>query len=467
MTLRGQRLFWKLFVTYWVALILFALGSLVATSLYLEQTRERREAANPMEEYALHLQAGRAAALGNGLAGLVAWAVRVDKEELVPLLVLDRNGHDLLQREVPPRALNRLHRHLQRIQAAAAGDDARRAIRLPDGSEYWLVPDSQGANLGRFLARPKVIAVPLAIAALVSGLVCLLLARYLTAPMERLRRASLAYAAGDFSQRVGPSLGRRRDEIVDLAHALDHMAERLDTLLHSQRALLRDVSHELRSPLARVQAALGLARQHGQGDEKELDRIEQQTERLNDLIGAILTFSRLDSGVHSIASEPLDLSLLLLEMAENARIEGALRGIRVEFARPRPAPCLGDPMLLHSVLENILRNAVLHSPSGGLVEVSLNEAKGAGGRPEHVVGVRDHGAGVPEEMLESIFDPFVRVDAARDRNRGGVGLGLAIARRAIEAQHGRIKAENHPEGGLLVTVRLPRTESSGLPDGRA
>ena len=292
-------------------------------------------------------------------------------------------------------------------------------------------------------------------AALLSGLVCLLLARYLTSPMERLRLASLAYAAGDFSKRVGPSLGGRRDEVVDLAHALDNMAERLDTLLHSQRGLLRDVSHELRSPLARVQAALGLARQRGRGNERELDRIEQQTERLNELIGEILTFSRLDTGVHKLVNESLDLSLLLAEMVDNTRLEGERRGIRVEYTQGTPAPCLADSMLLHSVLDNVLRNALLHSPDQGWIEVTLAQDNSSG---DHVIRVRDHGPGVPEGMQDAIFEPFVRVDAARDHNRGGVGLGLAIARRAIQAQRGQIRAENHPQGGLLVTIRLPRSE---------
>ena len=453
-----HRLFWKLFLTYWTTLILFTLGCLFAASLYLDRTRAQHDAANPMEEYATRVHEARSAAAANGKAGLSEWAARLDAEELVPLLVLDRQGHDLLQREVSARALNHLHRRQQRAHEQSPDDEPRRAIRLPDGTEYWLLPDFQGANLGRFLARPKVIAVPLVLAALVSGLVCLLLARYLTSPMERLRQATQGYAAGDFSKRVSPSLGRRRDEIVDLAHALDNMAERLDTLLNSQRALLRDVSHELRSPLARVQAALGLARQHGKGDERELERIERETERLNELIGAILTFSRLDTGVHHVAPEPLDLSLLLVEMTENARLEGAARGIRVEFARPHPAPCLGDPVLLYSVLENVLRNAILHSPDTGLIEITLTDETDAAGRINHVIRIRDQGLGVPDDMLESIFEPFVRVDAARDRNRGGVGLGLAIARRAIQAQHGQIKAENHPRGGLLITIRLPRSE---------
>ncbi len=450
-----HRLFWKLFVTYWIALILFALGSLFAASFYIEQTHARHDASSPMEEFNNRLQQARQAAAADGKPGLREWATRLDGEELVPLLVLDKDGHDLLQREASPRALGHLMRHLERLRNQPSHDERHPSIRLPDGSEYWLVPDFQGATLGRFLSRPRVIALPLIVAALVSGLVCLLLARYLTSPMERLRQASQAYAAGDFSKRVGPSLGGRRDEIVDLAHALDNMAARLDTLLKSQRGLLRDVSHELRSPLARVQAALGLARQRSSGAENELDRIERETERLNELIGAILTFSRLDTGVHPIAPETIDLELMLEEMAENARLEGAARGIRIDYAHAGAATCLGDPMLIHSVLENVLRNAILHSPDGGLIRLTLTDEADAAGRIGHVVRILDQGPGVPADMLESIFDPFVRVDDARGRNAGGVGLGLAIARRAIRAQHGTIQAENPPQGGLLVTIRLP------------
>jgi two-component system sensor histidine kinase CpxA len=451
-----HRLFWKLFVTYWIALILFALGSLFAASFYLDWTRTRHDAANPMEAYFNRLEAARRVAAAQGKAGLGEWAAKLDTEELVPLLVLDKDGHDLLQREVSPRALSHLQRHLRRAQGLSADNERRRAIRLPDGSEYWLVPDFQGATLGRFLTRPRVIGVPLIVAALVSGLVCFLLARYLTLPMQRLRQASQAYAAGDFSKRVGPSLGRRRDEIVDLAHALDNMAERLNVLLDSQRGLLRDVSHELRSPLARVQAALGLARQRGAGAEKELDRIERETERLDELIGAILTFSRLDTGVYNVAHEPIDLGATLQEMVERARLEAADRGIRIDHAHSGPASCMGDPLLLHSVLDNVLRNAVLYSPDNGLIEVGLT-SEADEDRISRVIRIRDQGPGVPDEMLTAIFEPFVRADAARARNQGGVGLGLAIARRAIQAQHGQIYAENLRQGGLLVTIRLPGT----------
>ncbi|MGA7181115.1 MAG: ATP-binding protein [Thiobacillaceae bacterium] len=448
-----NRLFWKLFLSYWAALILFAAGTLIAASLYLEHTRAGQDRSEPQQRFQSHLQDARAAAAG-GIDSLKRWASRMDAHELVPLLVLDRDGHDLLGRDTPERTLVRLQR-LQIREQLNAGV-SRHAIHMANGDEFWLVPDLEGVTLRRFLSRPRVMAVPLVLAALIGGLVCLLLARYLASPMERLRKATQDYASGDFSQRVSPGLGNRRDEIADLAHAMDHMAERLDIMLKSQQALLRDVSHELRSPLARVQAALGLARQRG-GAETELDRIERETERLNELIGAILSFSRLESGVRTPAWEAVELDQLLMEVVHNANLEAGQRHITVQAGHVPPAPFLGDPLLLHSALDNILRNAVCHAPENSSIEVSLKMDAEKGTQESYVVRVRDKGPGVPDDMLERIFQPFVRANTPQTGQSGGIGLGLAIARRAVQAHNGSIRAENHPDGGLVVTIRLPRS----------
>ncbi|HTY98922.1 MAG TPA: ATP-binding protein [Rhodocyclaceae bacterium] len=457
-----SRLFWKFFLSFWLALMVFAAATLVAASLYVDKTRERHEGAQPFDRMESIFSTAQAAADG-GMESLRGWARQVDQEELVPLLVLDRDGHDILQREVSARALARLRRHQALPPPGPPPEEEGEnrpppnehpPIRLPDGSEYWLQPDFQGANLSRLISRPRVVAIPLILSTLVGGLVCLLLVRYLAAPIERLRKAATAYGGGDFSHRVGPSLGRRRDEIVDLAFTLDHMAERLDALLRSQQTLLRDVSHELRSPLARLQAALGLIRQRGGAiGEAELDRFEREAERLNDLVGQILSFSRLDSGVRAVAQETLDLAQLVAEAVEDTAIEA--RNCRLHFEPAPELPLRGDAMLLHSAFDNILRNAARHAPAGSEVTVSA-----AIDGDWYEVRIADRGPGVPEAMLDRIFEPFVRVDEARTAPAnglaGGFGLGLAIARRAIAAHGGTIAARNRPQGGLVMTIRLPR-----------
>jgi two-component system sensor histidine kinase CpxA len=449
----SNRLFWKLFFSFWVALILFAAAVILAASFYVDRLRAQQNSATPFQEYARHIESAQAAADGAGIEGLRQWARRVDGAELIPMLAIDENGRDVLDREVSPRAMLHLRRHIQSRDPADA--DARPAVRLADGRAFWLFPDFQNVTLGRFLGRPRVIAVPLLAAALAGALVCLMLARYLAAPIERLRRATQAYAGGDFSHRVGPTLGKRRDEIVDLAFALDDMAERLDALLRAQRHLLRDISHELRSPLARVQAALGLARQRAGGAaEAEFDRIEREAERLGDLIGQILSVSRLDTdGNVALNVEPVALDELLAEIVQDAAIEAGTRGCSIKLSTPASATLDGDPALLHSAVENVLRNAIRYTAPGSAVTVTLVAQNG--GEKGYVLRVEDCGPGVAHDMLARIFEPFVRVGDARDSTSGGHGLGLAIAQRAVRAHGGRIQAENRREGGLAVVIHLP------------
>ncbi len=450
-----HRLFWKILVAFWAALVLFAGATVLAASLYLEQARGGAEAESPRERLLRHAEAAQRAADEGGEAGLAAWARRVDRREPVPLLLIGPDGADLLGRPVtdgPPARMAR------RPRAHGDGPWRRLEVRVPDGEVYRLAPDYHGVTLGRVLARPRVIAAPLLLAALAGGLVSLLLARYLTAPLERLRRATEAYAAGDLDTRVAATLGGRRDEITDLARAFDHMAQRVQDLLTAQGRLLRDVSHELRSPLARLQVAVGLARQRGGGGvEGELARIDREAERLNALIGQLLSLARLEGGAPPGARrDVVDLAALVAEVAADADYEARYEGRRVETAVAEPARVEGDAGLLRSALENVVRNAVRHTAAGTAVTVAVDPGSDPGaGTPWWWVTVRDHGPGVPEAMLPRLFDPFVRVDEARDHGSGGTGIGLAIARRAVEAHGGRIEAANATGGGLRVTMTFP------------
>ena len=450
-----HRLFWKIFLSFWVTLILFAAATILTASHFLDQMRARQEATSPHERMLSYTAEGQRIAERDGVDGLKAWLRELDRREAVPWLLINRDGSDLLGRPVPAPIVERLAREIDHPRYPNRGM-VRPVIRLPDQTEYLLIPVFQNVTLRRVLQRPRVIALPLVAAAFVSGLVCFLLARYLTAPIGRLRRATEAYAAGDLSERVAPTLGGRKDEIADLAQAFDRMAQRLQGLMTSQRRLLSDVSHELRSPLARLQVALGLARQRAAGlADTEFDRIERETERLNELIGQLLSLARLEAGVTPAEREPVDLEELLATVASDADFEARAHNRRVEIAKAVPAVIQGDAGLLHSALENIVRNAVRYTPDGTAVTLSL--ARDGERVDKWVIAVRDYGPGVPEEILPRLFEPFVRVGDARDRASGGFGLGLAIAERAVRLHGGEVSARNEPDGGLCVTIALPAT----------
>jgi two-component system sensor histidine kinase CpxA len=306
------------------------------------------------------------------------------------------------------------------------------------------------------LLDPRIVLPRLAIVTLVVGIFCFVLARHLSAPFGDLRTAAQLLAAGDLTARVGPPVARRRDEIGELARDFDAMAERLEQLVGAQRGLLRDVSHELRSPLARLEVALELARQRGgAGAAEALERIGRESRRLDELVGQLLSLARLESRAVEPDRENIDLGRLLGEVVADARFEAETSGRTVALVVGQPATVAGATALLRSALENVVRNAIAHAPAGTGIDVSLAVTAAAGIGETAVITVRDRGPGVPEAELDRVFEPFHRVSEARERSSGGVGLGLAITRRAVEWHGGSVAATNHPDGGLEVTLRLP------------
>ena len=447
-------LFWKIFLSFWLTLVIFAGLLLFAVSSYLEHIRTQQDIGNMRARLAQYLDQGRAAAEQGGVKDLEAWLDRLDRSEAIPIFMINEAGQDLLGREVPAYVVARRDRWRQNAERMERkGPPHLRSIRLADGSSYSMVPDFQSITLLRVLQRPRVIAFPVAVAALVSALICLLLSRYQTFPLEQLQRAAQNIAAGDLTQRVSPSMPNRRDEIADLAAAFDKMAERLEKVFSSQRQLLSDASHELRSPLARMQVALGLARQRSGGRAaNELDRIEIEVERLTDLIGQLLELSRLEAGVDPACVDKVDMRELLEGVAEDARFEAGFRGCRVELREAFPAVVQSNAKLLHSAIENVVHNAIRYTKPDTTVEISMLADTD---HPNSIlIQVRDHGPGVPEHMLSHLFEPFVRVEEARDRESGGHGLGLAIAERAVRLHDGEIMARNELDGGLNIQIRL-------------
>lgn len=291
--------------------------------------------------------------------------------------------------------------------------------------------------------------------ALTMGLVCYALTRHLTDPILELRRATNQLAAGNLKARVGERIGRRRDELSALGHDFDAMAERIESLRTSERRLLGDISHELRSPLARLQVTLDLAENSADAEmQAYLDHIREEARELNAMIDQLLTLTRLENASPDVLlSDEVDLKALVNHVCEDCAFEAKARDGSVEVTESAQCEIKGNAQLLRSALENVMRNALLHAGEEPNVQVSLICSEN-----EALITVRDYGPGVPPEALDKLFNPFYRVAEARDRQSGGVGLGLSITERAMKVHGGQATAENAPGGGLQVILSLPIVE---------
>ncbi|MFT4582500.1 MAG: two-component system sensor histidine kinase CpxA [Gammaproteobacteria bacterium] len=325
----------------------------------------------------------------------------------------------------------------------------------PAGERYWFVSDMRGSRrLGAQPIGPALRGFRLTVAILVSSLVCLILARYLATPIRKLQAATAEIAAGNYKVRV--NMRRRRDELGDLGRDFDRMAEQLERLDAAQHQLIRDVSHELRSPLARLHIALGLAqRRLGDAVSDDLGRIQCEAQALEELIRQLLSVSRLESGLTDVSEDVVSIGDVVRTVVADANFEGADKAKSVVFESCTNATVRGDRSLLQSVFENVVRNALMHTPSGTTVKIHSQLA----GDSDIVVAVEDCGPGVPEAQIEAIFKPFVRGDYARNRASGGYGIGLAIAHAAVKKHGGAITAANRTDGGFCVKISLPTLKS--------
>jgi two-component system, OmpR family, sensor histidine kinase CpxA len=290
-------------------------------------------------------------------------------------------------------------------------------------------------------------------AIVVSGLICYYLARYLTKPIQRLRTATRRIAAGQLDTRIEEGVPRNGDELGGLARDFNSMADQIQQLLTSQRQLLYDISHELRSPLARINVALDTLRTRLH-QEPLLGRIEGDLQQLNEMIGRILTVAKLETTAALPSTHPVELVPLLESIASDADFEARENGSSVELAETSEATVNGDPNLLRSAIENVVRNAVRFTSPGSCVEMRV-KVTNSGERFRALVRIRDHGPGVPEEELGNIFKAFYRVTDTGSRNTRGVGLGLSITDKIIRLHGGTISASNVENGGLLVEIELP------------
>ncbi len=314
-------------------------------------------------------------------------------------------------------------------------------VRAPNGKIYRLVNSGPRVNG----------AMPLLIGGVVSVFFSAALAWYFSVPLAHLSQGFRAVSAGRLGTRVRPQIGARRDEIADLAREFDGMAAQLEELWLAQQRLLHNVSHELRSPLARLQVAIGLLRQSFDGSPDMLGRVEREAERLEGLIGEVLTLARLKDA-HALASpEKLDLMDLIVAIVEDANFEARPKGCHVRLDGMAPFVTLAEGELLYRAFENVIRNAVKYSPQKGDVVVTVRSWS-----DRLLVEVDDEGPGVPEASRVEIFDAFKRL-AHGDEAADGFGLGLAIAREAVERHGGSVRAEGRDGGvGLRMVIEVPR-----------
>jgi len=325
---------------------------------------------------------------------------------------------------------------------------AAKKISLDGLSFYYVIQYRRPAQTP-FLTEAKNRILQILAVIFTAGLGCYWLARYISSPIGKLRAATQKLAGGDLQTRVAQQVGNRHDELAALSKDFDEMAERIENLIESQKRLSRDVSHELRSPLARLNVALELAKTKSNGDtNKLLDRIERESKQLNDMISQILTLSKLESQSETIEKYDINIGKLVERVVADADFEAQSQNKKVEITQNSDAKINGNENLLRSAVENVLRNAVRYTKDK--VEVSVN-----GSAHETVIKIRDNGGGVPNDELEKLFKPFHRVAEARERKSGGVGLGLAIAEQAVHAHKGIIAAKNAENGGLIIEIKLP------------
>ncbi len=317
-------------------------------------------------------------------------------------------------------------------------DELITARRSADGRYRLIIVSPEPLDLtGSF---PYYLLVLAAIAIL-----CWLLAVNIANPLRSLSGTVDRFGRGELSLRVN---SRRRDEIGDLARSFDQMAGRIQTLLTAERQLLQDISHELRSPLARLSFAAELTKT---ADDRNAAaaRLRKDIDRLTGMVGSLLQVTRLEGDPSSRNPADVPLSPLLQELVDDCRVEAEARGCRLVLEASPTLSVQGDRELLRRAIENILRNAIRYAPEATPIEIKLEAAGDAA-----LIAIRDYGPGVPEELLPKIFTPFFRVDVSRDNATGGAGLGLAIAQRAVSVHHGRVRAQNVTPG-LLVSIELP------------
>jgi two-component system OmpR family sensor kinase len=420
-------LFWKLLLAFWVAF--FVISQLLWVLVSVEPPITAQDDSLALSAAPAVLDAVGSALSRNGKR----FALKVRDS----LPASERARMEIVPASARPAPLTRRDSVIER------------EINAPDGTAYRLRYHYQGAS--RLLLTMPI--EPLILVLICGPIFGVVMAWYLLAPIRRLRQGFERLAAGDMSVRLAPGMGARHDEIADLARDFDVMAVQLEQSIQARERLLHDVSHELRSPLSRLQLAIGLARQDPTGARASLDRIEYEGRRLDSVVRELLSLARAESG-HSPGEDYFDLTALLESVLADARFEAEAAGVRIvsevnDSASDDDGPSLrGNTELVRWALDNVVRNALRFSTGGQSVHVKLAYDRDA---RRYEIDVVDEGPGAPLSALPTLFEPFVRADETNP----GFGLGLAVAKRAVAAQGGTIEASNRAGAGLGVRITLP------------
>ena len=438
------RLFWKIFL--WFLGVLLLLTAAMLWSLRYNTTSQSDNDTLLSRSLNQRLDAV-AAIMQYGGPDAVRDFLRNSTQTPLRLWVQDQNGEELLGRHFPlilnPADPSQL---ISRKAEDDSGNEYRLIIRRPIILEQRLTGATNPSG--------RTAWAPLLAILIGSALACAWLAWYISRPVRLMRSAVRSLAAGEHKEPVAANLGRRRDELTELATEFDKMAKAIDANQQALRQLLHDVSHELRSPLTRLRLQLGLLEQSGEGsDPEQLAGMDRNLSRLDDLINQVLTMARMEAGDHYQLADYVDITALLGELIDEIRIEAEAKGCRLTAAIPPDERIIpANQELLRRALENVLRNAVRHTLPGQPVTANLTV------ETEYCeIQIRDKGPGIDPDKLTRIFQPFFRADDARNHTEG-FGLGLAIAQRAIRLHQGDITAHNRTDGGLEMVIQLPLSQ---------
>lgn len=503
------RLFWKFFLSLWLAFLVAGIG--VGTAVWFRheswQAKLNANVAQPKlieDKHASGLLslAENALALGD-IGGLRDFLTTLQETDLPQVYAVDDQDHELLQRHLSDELLKQARSMLSESSFSSVHQISTQSgekyilfvlfrehkfrrnpppaplfelgrqftppfIRFPDNNIFSAL-DTVNNQIPPPPPRPEFNAehyrrhefhgheppsplIPILISTLASFVFSFFMAWYFSKPIQRLKTAFADLANGKFDTRIGDLMGKRRDELADLGREFDHMAAQIDSLVHAQQRLLHDVSHELRSPLARIQAAIGLTQQQPEKLNATLDRIERESQRISDLVGELLVLSQLEAGVAVFDKQTFELSGFLQNIVDDINFEASQYKVTVEFKNIDNTMAYGCVELLHRAIENVLRNALQHCKTNGQVNVNAQFDKD---KRILVLCIDDQGPGVAELDLKAIFEPFFR--SGKISRPNSIGLGLSIASKSIAAHGGQINAVNLPEEGLRVEIKIPFT----------